>query len=148
MLTDEQIDKAYREVWSTVAHAKRLAAFARAIEAEVRKEIAAAVPYSGADENPPVFGRRWGLARDGFGLQRDDMNGNYVDIVDAISVLHQSQPRIVESAVLAEQEQCARLAKELVRFGYSNDPFDIGASIEQMILDRLQPVRISDAHKE
>lgn len=43
MLTDEQIDKVYREVWSMVAHAKRLAAFAHLIEAETRKEIAAAV---------------------------------------------------------------------------------------------------------
>lgn len=38
MLTPEQIDKAYRDVWSTVPHAGRLTAFARAIEAEVRKE--------------------------------------------------------------------------------------------------------------
>ena len=40
MLTSEQIDKAYRDVWSTVTHARRLTAFARAIEAEVRKEDA------------------------------------------------------------------------------------------------------------
>lgn len=32
-LSDEQIDGVYRDVWSTVAHAKRLIAFARAIEA-------------------------------------------------------------------------------------------------------------------
>jgi hypothetical protein len=48
------------------------------------------IPYSGADESPPVFGRRWKLAIDGFGLQRDDVNGNYVHIDDALSVLHQS----------------------------------------------------------
>lgn len=47
--------------------------------------------YSGADENPPVFGRRWSLARDGFGLQRDDADGAYVDIDDALSVLHHWQ---------------------------------------------------------
>jgi len=28
------------------------------------------------------------LARDGFGVQRDDENGNYVDIDDALEVLH------------------------------------------------------------
>lgn len=49
------------------------------------------VPFSGADEHPPVFGRRWKLATDGFGLQRDDMSGNYVHIDDALSVLHQWQ---------------------------------------------------------
>lgn len=49
-----------------------------------------AIPHSGADESPPVFGRRWKLAQDGFGLQRDDANGNYVHIDDALSVLHQS----------------------------------------------------------
>ena len=45
------------------------------------------VPFSGADENPPVFARRWRLADDGFGLQRD-ASGNYVHIDDALSVLH------------------------------------------------------------
>lgn len=48
------------------------------------------VPHSGAEESPPVFARRWKLANDGFGLQRDDANGNYVDITDALSVLHQT----------------------------------------------------------
>ena len=43
MLTNEQIDLAYREVWSTIAHAHRLIVFARLIEAKVRKEIEAAV---------------------------------------------------------------------------------------------------------
>jgi len=46
------------------------------------------VPFSGADENPPVFGRRWKPAADGFGVQRDDLNGRYVDIEDALSVMH------------------------------------------------------------
>lgn len=56
-----------------------------------------AIPHSGADESPPVFGRRWKLAQDGFGLQRDDANGNYVHIDDALSVLHQSaQPPLPE----------------------------------------------------
>ena len=45
------------------------------------------IPHSGADESPPVFARRWSLARDGFGLERDD-EGNYVHIDDALSVLH------------------------------------------------------------
>lgn len=56
----------------------------------------APIPYSGADETPPVFARRWKIAEDGFGLQRDDQNGRYVDIEDALSVLH---------ATLAEQPQ-------------------------------------------
>jgi len=38
MLTPEQIDAAYREVWSTVPHKYRLSAFAEEIAAEVRKE--------------------------------------------------------------------------------------------------------------
>jgi hypothetical protein len=38
ILTPEQIDKAYRDVWSTVAHQHRLSAFAEAIAAEVRKQ--------------------------------------------------------------------------------------------------------------
>lgn len=37
-LTPEQIDSAYRVVWTTVPHRERLSAFARAIEAEVRKD--------------------------------------------------------------------------------------------------------------
>ena len=36
-LTPEQIDSAYRKVWSTVPHAQRLSAFALEIETEVRK---------------------------------------------------------------------------------------------------------------
>ncbi len=47
------------------------------------------IPFSGADEKPPVFGRRWRLAHDGFGIQLDD-NGPYVHIDDALSVLHTS----------------------------------------------------------
>ena len=47
------------------------------------------VAFSGAEDMPPVFGRRWNIARDGFGLQRDDVNGNYVHIDDALSTLHQ-----------------------------------------------------------
>ena len=37
-LTPEQIDSAYRKVWSTVPHAQRLSAFALEIEAEVQKQ--------------------------------------------------------------------------------------------------------------
>ena len=37
-LKPEQIDSAYRKVWSTVPHAQRLSAFALEIEAEVRKQ--------------------------------------------------------------------------------------------------------------
>jgi len=57
------------------------------------------IPYSGADESPPVFGRRWKLATDGFGLQRDDVDGNYVHIDDAISVLHQSAAQPAQEPV-------------------------------------------------
>jgi hypothetical protein len=45
------------------------------------------IPFSGADEKPPVFGRRWRIAKDGFGLQLDN-DGPYVEINDALSVLH------------------------------------------------------------
>lgn len=54
------------------------------------------IPYSGADETPPVFARRWRLADDGFGLQRDD-NGTYVHIDDALSVLHATLAQPAES---------------------------------------------------
>lgn len=39
---------------------------------------------------PPslTLDRRWRLARDGFGLERDDENGNYVSFDDAIALLH------------------------------------------------------------
>ena len=37
-LTTEQIDAAYRVVWTTVPHRNRLSAFAYHIEAEVRKD--------------------------------------------------------------------------------------------------------------
>ena len=37
-LTPEQIDTAYRKVWSTVPHAQRLSAFALEIATEVRKQ--------------------------------------------------------------------------------------------------------------
>lgn len=37
-LTPEQIDAAYRVVWTTVPHRNRLSAFARAIEAEARRD--------------------------------------------------------------------------------------------------------------
>jgi len=40
-----------------------------------------------AHEQPPVFDRRFQLARDGFGLVRDDEDGNYVHIGDAVSVI-------------------------------------------------------------
>ena len=68
------------------------------------------IPYSGADETPPVFGRRWKLARDGFGLQRDDAEGNYVHIDDALSVMHQA----IAAAVADESEGCAMLCDEVV----------------------------------
>ena len=42
-LTTEQIDSAYRKVWSTVPHAQRLSAFALEIEAEVRKDDTALI---------------------------------------------------------------------------------------------------------
>jgi hypothetical protein len=72
-----------------------------------------AIPHSGADENPPLFGRRWKIAADGFGLQRDDLNGRYVDIDDALSVLHATHPQASEPALDESQvEDLARSAFE------------------------------------
>ena len=72
---------------------EQLQAFADALVQREREKYTAANRvndlYSGAGEDPPVFGRRWKLAVDGFGLQRDD-NGPYVHIDDALSVLHES----------------------------------------------------------
>lgn len=61
--------------------------YAAPVPAQVEK--VEPVAYSGADEEPPVFGRRWSIHPDGFGLQRDDTDGNYVHIDDAMSVLQQ-----------------------------------------------------------
>ena len=58
-LTPEQIDSAYRKVWSTVPHAQRLSAFALEIEAEVRKQddalilqLVEAIAYSTDHDHP------------------------------------------------------------------------------------------------
>lgn len=79
---------AYNESDSDFIRNLQIAPAIAALEAEIAQEVEPAViPFSGADETPPVFARRWRLADDGFGLQRDD-NGNYVQIDDALSVLH------------------------------------------------------------
>jgi hypothetical protein len=44
-----------------------------------------------------TFDRRWRLAKDGFGLQRDDVGGNYVHIDDAIDVLQHYVSRLFEA---------------------------------------------------
>lgn len=65
------------------------------------------IPHSGADELPPTFARRWRLADDGFGLQRDD-EGIYIHIDDALSVLHatlaSTQPKPTNS-MIAERDK-------------------------------------------
>ena len=59
---------------------------------ELEAEIAQA-PFgleasdSPTQESTPVFSRRWRIAHDGFGLQRDDEDGCYVHIDDAVDVL-------------------------------------------------------------
>ena len=60
-----------------------------AIEA-LHAALAQPIPHIWADETPPAFARRWRLADDGFGMQRDDA-GRYVDIDAALSVLHASK---------------------------------------------------------
>ena len=42
----------------------------------------------GADLPPLTFDRRWSLARDGFGLERNDESGEYVSHDDAVQVIH------------------------------------------------------------
>lgn len=99
-LTDEQIKLVCRtgmwdDSWQSVQ-------FARAIEAEVLRLNGVggeAFPYSGADETPPVFGRRWSTHPDGFGFKRNDVDGNYVHIDDALSVLHQWQEEAERKAI-------------------------------------------------
>jgi hypothetical protein len=46
VLTDEEIDTAYRDVWSTVKHGNRLSVFARTIEAALLAKQAEAVPVA------------------------------------------------------------------------------------------------------
>ena len=65
------------------------------------------IPFSGADEKTPVFGRRWRIAKDGFGLQLDD-GGPYVHIDDALSVLHAAleQPEQAEPVACSNTFAC------------------------------------------
>jgi hypothetical protein len=74
-----------------------------------------AIPHSGADEKPPVFGRRWKIAADGFGLQRDDLNGRYVDIDDALSVLHSAHPQASEPVGINGLTQAETDANKMVQ---------------------------------
>lgn len=71
-----------------------------ALKAALEQREQGPIPFSGADEKPPVFGRRWRIAKDGFGLQLDD-EGPYVHIDDALSVLHAAleQPKQEEPDV-------------------------------------------------
>lgn len=85
----------------------------------------AAIPYSGADETPPVFARRWNIAADGFGLQLA-AEGVYVYFDDAVSVLHASlaQAPLTERKTEALDAQAFRqlVAHRLnLEFGYCLD---------------------------
>jgi len=64
------------------------------------------IAFSGAGESPPIFARRWKLAVDGFGLQRDDSDGNYIHIDDALSVLHHSlaAPQVADYVPLSDRD--------------------------------------------
>ena len=86
-----------------------------------------AIPNSGAEESAPVFARRWKLADDGFGLQRDD-SGNYVHIDDALSVLH---------AALAPPESCATCGEEMPFTGSCGT----SRSDTRALCNRAQPVQ-------
>ena len=48
----------------------------------------APLPAAPAPTEQATFDRRWSLARDGFGLVRDDAEGNYVAHDDAVAVIH------------------------------------------------------------
>lgn len=98
----EQLVGALEDAHTMLGHLqdrKKQAAALTAGRAALAQTQGETIPFSGADENPPVFGRRWSLAADGFGLQRDDLNGRYVDIDDALSVLHATNPQASEPAV-------------------------------------------------
>jgi hypothetical protein len=47
-----------------------------------------AVPQGGQSPATATFDRRLSLARDGFGLERNDVSGEYVTVDDAVAVLH------------------------------------------------------------
>lgn len=73
---------------------------------------------------PVVFNRRWSLARDGFGLDRDDANGNYVHIDDAVHLL---------STEIAKRD--AEIAKR----------DEIVGGLDSHTLDLLQTIHDQDA---
>lgn len=50
--------------------------------------VCAARPQPVTEQREITFDRRWSLARDGFGLERNDETGEYVAHDDAIAVLH------------------------------------------------------------
>jgi len=55
------------------------------------------------DDADVTFSRRWRLAIDGFGLQRDDESGNYIHIDDALEVLHQAVSTAKQDDVKREE---------------------------------------------
>ena len=52
-----------------------------------------------------VFARRWSIAKDGFGVQRDDADGCYVHIDDALDVLHAAITASQSTPVPADQRE-------------------------------------------
>lgn len=82
---------------------KRQAAMDKTMTRPVESDYTSQVAYTRAleaycdtlaqPEQKPLPKRRWKLAPDGFGLQRDDVIGNYVHIDDCLSVLHTTPPK-------------------------------------------------------
>ncbi len=94
------------------------------------------VQYSGADELPPVFGRRWQIALDGFGLQRS-AEGPYVHIDDALSVLHEwmekQQAQPAPKPVLQRRPELPPNNEIEARLGYRLSGFDYDKVRELMV---------------
>lgn len=109
-LTDEQIDRLHDGIESE--HLDRMTgaeirALFRAIERALAIPSAATAPAATAVRGedapgerfakmPSTFDRRWKLAVDWFDLQRDDQDGSYVHIDDALDVLQHYAGRLLE----------------------------------------------------
>jgi len=67
-----------------------------------------------SDTKHNTFTRRWSIARDGFGIERNDEKGNYVQIDDAIANLHCAITTAHATGFRAGVEAAARVCDRLI----------------------------------
>lgn len=126
-------------------------------------------PQLGGIQAVALFERRWALASDGFGLQRDDNNGNYIHIDDAIETLHKSliadeikDVADTESDAIHALARCRDAFDVPERGGYAEnewrsamaDPMEVPAYVEKMAekaqslekITVMAPTAMANAH--